>query len=331
MRSLLLVASLLVLASAAPALAQPEAAPAETMQQYTSAQELYKQGRYAAALPLFREVLGSLGSPNARLYLARCLRELGRLPEAYAEMATSAREASARAEQEPRFAQTAQAASEELAVLEAQIGRVELVLPERPAGLVLEFGGKSVEADRLGAPLPVAPGAVSVRATAPGRAPFEKVLSVGPGELVRVTVSLAPPAPPASRPVPPRPRAAPPAPAPADEGGGRPGLRVAGYVAAGVGVLGMGAFAVAGLMANSRFAEIERECGGKQCTDPAYATRIDEGETLDAIANAGLGVGLAGLAAGGTMILIGSLGGSADGARQAPAHGGLWLGLRAGF
>ena len=102
------------------------------------------------------------------------------------------------------------------------------------------------------------------------------------------------------------PEAAPPPPAAAPatvmRGGG---ARIAGFVTLGVGAAGMATFAAAGLMANGRYKEISDACGGKRCTDPSFADKIDGGRRLDIIANVGLGVGIAGLAVGTLLVALG--------------------------
>ena len=56
---------------------------------------LYDAKHYAEALTAFRASHDVVKSPNTRLMIARCLRELGRLGEAYAETAATIAEAEA--------------------------------------------------------------------------------------------------------------------------------------------------------------------------------------------------------------------------------------------
>jgi hypothetical protein len=95
---------------------------------------------------------------------------------------------------------------------------------------------------------------------------------------------------------------APPGDTGAQSGGG---VRIAGFVIAGIGVAGMAVFGITGMMARSRFATLEEECGGKRCADPKYADVVDSGMTLTTVANIGLIAGAAGIAGGGLMILLG--------------------------
>src|SRR5437868_6752686 len=94
-RPLLMIASALALAVLTqPALSQPDAKQGGVDRvRFKAAQQLYDKGDFAGALALFRDVMGINGSPNARLYAARCLRELGRLPEAYEELTIAIRDA----------------------------------------------------------------------------------------------------------------------------------------------------------------------------------------------------------------------------------------------
>ncbi|HLM73202.1 MAG TPA: tetratricopeptide repeat protein, partial [Polyangiaceae bacterium] len=74
--------------------------------------------------------------------------------------------------------------------------------------------------------------------------------------------------------------------------------------AVGVGVAGFATFGVAGLMAESKYDTLKDECRGR-CTDPKYASVVDMGKALDAAANIGLAAGIAGLAGGAALILVG--------------------------
>src|SRR6185295_6729818 len=79
--------ALAIASAGVPAAAQKE--PPQTAAQkaqFKNAQRLFTKGDHAAALLEFKKIFEETGSPNARLYVARCLKELGRLPEAYDEL-----------------------------------------------------------------------------------------------------------------------------------------------------------------------------------------------------------------------------------------------------
>jgi hypothetical protein len=98
--------------------------------------------------------------------------------------------------------------------------------------------------------------------------------------------------------------AAPPtAPAPVDDGSG---LRTAGYVAGGVGLVGLALFAIAGLGAKNAYDKLDADCGSDGCTDEAHRSDIEGGRMLQTAANIGLATGLTGLGVGATLMVLGS-------------------------
>jgi hypothetical protein len=287
-----------ILFSASPAFAQVDAKA-----EFNDAQKLFDAGRQADALPHFRKAFAASNSPNARLMIARCLVALGKTAEAYEEMATTTREAAARADTDPKYARTRDAAAAELAVLERRVGKLVVALADPGAGATVTLDGAPLGADRLGIPIAVQPGTLTIEATHAGDAPVRREIAVGAGETKTVAIAFTSAASAASAagPVSTTPKPAPPVDAPTHGGG----VRVAGFFVAGLGVAGMGAFVGAGLAAKSKFSSVEAACGGVRCTDPKYGGVIDSGKTLQALANAGLGVGVAGIVAGTLMIALG--------------------------
>ncbi len=293
---------------------------------YLTAQEHYRAQRYTEALPLFRKLAREQHSPNARLYLARSLRQVGRLPEAHNEMRETVRAAAARAKTESRFAATRNAARRELAELEARVGFVTLYLAGTPRGLVVELNGVPVPPNRFSAQTAVLPGTVRIRADAPGFVGYRRKISVAAGTTQNIAIALTPVVlapPPAPGPAPaPAPTALPaplpqpvepPTPLPTrptepaepepDPGGGN-GMLVGGVVAIGLAALtGIGA-GVTRKMAGDRYDEIVEACGDQPCADPSYDEDIDSGEALDIASHASLGVAGLALLTGGVLITI---------------------------
>jgi hypothetical protein len=76
---------------------------------FTRAREQYGAGKLEEALASFKASLDVVASPNTRLYVARCLRELGRLAPAYVEYQHTADDAKSDA----RYDKTRAAAIEE--------------------------------------------------------------------------------------------------------------------------------------------------------------------------------------------------------------------------
>jgi hypothetical protein len=287
---------------------------AQAQLRFARGRELFLARSYEQALAEFRAANALVASPNTRLYIARCLRELGRFAEAYVEFLRAAGEASDRATSEPRYAATRDTARTEASALTSRFGRLTVRVPHPPEGVSVTVGGAAVPSAGWDVPTPVDPGTVEIVATAPGRQAFRERVEVRAGQDVETTIEL-PIDPNATVPV-----ATPaPAPLPAPEGrapapsvpvpprtervvtGG--GVRVAGFFVAGVGVAGAVGFGIFGTLAQNRYDDLRSYCGGP--CDPSLASQIDEGERYALLANVSLGVGIAGLVAGAVMIAVG--------------------------
>jgi hypothetical protein len=288
----------------------------EAQEEFAAGQRLFDQKRFAEALVRFRKAYELSASPNAHLMVARSLLGAGRTAEAYEEMAATLREATSRAEAEPKYVQTRDAAAAELALLEGRVGKVIVVLVEPGEGVAVVLNGAPLPPQRVGVPIAVDPGSVAVAAERSGKPVVRRDVSIRAGETKTVAISFVERAPAGGEPIarreviPPRAAAAP---------GGSALLRSLGYGAAGVGVAGIATFGVAWSMAESRFSTLEKECGGRRCTGSKYTSVVDMGRALDTAANIGLAAGLAGLAGGTALIFIG--GGSSP--RRTPASIGV--------
>ncbi len=273
---------------AVPAEGAPEA---DAEARFFEGQRLYEAGDYVGALEPLRASYALVKSPNSHLYVARCLRGLGRLVEAYDEYGAVVLEAGERAGDAAKYAATQRAASEERAALRAQLAFVTLSPPPAVRGVTITLGGEVVEAGRYEREIVVHPGTLAVRADAPGRRPFDAALSLKPGDSLRVAIALPLLPPPASAP-----RAAEP-----DRHLAPPGpLAIA---AAGVGVGGLVTWGVLGVVASSRHDELATRCRGR-CPSSLQGD-IDAGRRESFVSGAGLVVGLVGLAGGGALWALG--------------------------
>jgi len=312
-----LLLGLAATAAVSPAGAAPPSGAETTgpARRFAAAQKLFEAGAYTPAYEEFKALSTETGSPNATLYTGLCLRELGRLPEAYEVLARALRDATAKAAQEPQYAQTRNTAAADLALLEPRIGKLVVAVADPPPGLSVTLDGRALSPEQLGVPVVAAVGEVVVRMTAPGRVDVERRLTLRGGETSTVTVALV------SRPgatvppgvvvEPPRPATPPPS--------RFSGARVGGFVSLGVGVAGMATFAAAGVLSNQRYSSVYAACGGTHCTDPTYAAQIDGGRHLDVAADVGLGIGLAGLVGGALLVAFGGPRGHGGEDPHAPA------------
>ncbi len=157
----------------APALAGEQMSAAQAKKEFARATALYKKNRFDEALPKFEKLVAATDSPNARLYVARCLRELGKLPAAYEAMTQTMRFADAKARTDSYYADTRSAAAAERAALESKIVRVVVALADPPKDLEIELNGNALPRDRLGDTIAIEPGRLVVRASAPGFSTFE--------------------------------------------------------------------------------------------------------------------------------------------------------------
>ncbi len=324
-----LVAGLWLATLLAPAPASAEQPPApvsaereqELVKLFNTAQEHYDQKRYTEALPLFEQVAAELDSPNAMLYVARCLREMGRSVEAYETMQRTLERARLRAATEPRFVKTRDAAQAELAELTHRVGRVTVTVSLAPPGTEIDVAGKTVPADQV---VVVRPGGVRIDVRAPGRPPIRRDLDVQAGSEKSVVIDLSAPPPGAAPQPPPEPR-----PQPRREGGA---VRIAGFGVLGLGVAGWVTLIVGGVLSNDRFGEVEARCNQARCTTQADQDLIDDGRNLELAANIGLAVGAAATVAGTFMVIFG---GETDapvvGVQASPVPGGAYLGVTGSF
>jgi len=281
-------------AGAAPGAAKPvSAAKDPVVELFNSGNKLFGEKKYDAALILFRNAYEQSQSPNAHLMIGKCLLAQNRLPEAYEEFSATLREAGKRAETEPKYADTRDAAATELAPLETKIGKVVVSFVDAPAEARVRIGGTEVAKDKLGTPIAVMPGTIEIVAEGLAQGTVTRREDIKGGETKTVVLSNEKPlkGPLTDKPI-----------AEATTGGV---LRKVGFGALGLGAVGMGLFAIGGIQSNAKFATLEQECGKTRCTDPKYADIIDSGKTLDLVANIGLGIGIAGIVAGTVLVIVG--------------------------
>ncbi|MFO0560600.1 MAG: hypothetical protein U0269_21475 [Polyangiales bacterium] len=283
--------------------------------------ELFVANDFNGALTEFRAANQLVGSPNTRLYIARCLRGLGRLGEAYIEFQRAGAEAADRAVNEPRYAASRDAARQEMDAIRPQIGNLTIHAPHAPEGLEVRVAGTVIPTAMMDVAMPTTPGSVEVTATAPGRLPFRQEATVRASATTELSVEMrvdpnyVPPTNNSNNAntnsntstnnqtggneTPPTPRLV-----RVSEGGG---ARIGGFVVAAVGLGGLGAFIGFGTMANSRFASLQGVCGTNgPCPDTAaHRANIDEGEMFQTAANVGLIAGGVALVAGTVMIIVG--------------------------
>jgi hypothetical protein len=302
----------------------------EAQTHFGRGRDLYAAKRFDEAAAEFERSYAIVASPNALFFLARCDRERGKLVAAYAELGRTAAEAREHAADDPRYAKTAQAASEERDAIAPQLGFVTVTVTGGSADTTVTVAGAKFPRAALGEPVPVMPGGTEVVVETPGKAPLRRSVVLAAGEKKAVgfdagTVDLATREP-AS------------VPSAAGQGLAQPGpeapprhsgLRTWSYVSAGVAVAGIATFAVAGSLSNSAYSDLKTQCGGPcPAGDASNRDEINRGKMEQTLANVGLVVGLVGAAAAVTLFVV-SVPTRSD--KVAAVVGPTWVGLRGDF
>ena len=281
---------------------------AATKEQKESAQshflrgkELYGQNKFDAALAEFNASLDVVSSPNTRLYLARCLREMNKPVQAYAEFGRTATEARELAKSDSRYEKAAEAAEQDQKALEPKIGLVSVNVQRANASTTLRVGGEDVRREAWDKPVAVNPGSAEVVAETPGRPAARTSVTVAAGAKESVTVDAdaeGTPAPVATKPDSTEKTVTVTTPSE------RAGLRPYAYVAGGIALAGLATFTVAGLLANGTYSDLEQACGGERACPPGHEDEISSGKTQQTIANVGLVVFVLGAAGAVTLWVL---------------------------
>jgi hypothetical protein len=182
-------------------------------------------------------------------------------------------------------------AKERAAALDKRLPRLTVRVSPGSSGARVEIDGVLVPPSEAGKPQPVDPGAHKVVVTS-GASAGDAAVTVAEGERREVTVTLA---------------------SAAGGGDGGPsaaepgsGLRTAGFIAAGVGALGLAVFGVTAGLLSSRSATVEAQCDAqKQCSQEGFDA-AESGKALVPVNTAAMIIGIAGVTAGVTLLVVGS-------------------------
>jgi hypothetical protein len=321
-RSLLTLCALqggLLVAPCASAAAVP---PTEaTVEQKQAAIDHFRAGKeaieskdWARAVSEFRASLALVESPNARLELARALRDSDDLPDAWDEYGRAIDSATKLLAKEVRYTRTAEAATEEQRELQARLAFFVVSVVGAPEGSTLKVGGRVVPSEQWTKPVAAPAGPVDVLlADSKGVELVHKTVDVSVGQTSQVALEV-----PAIGGPPGRQGASLAAgddekPEGTDQTLPRSDLAVASpsnlrpfsYLAAGIGVAGLAAFGVFGLMSNSTYSDLKSACpastGG---CPPGKQSEISAGRTEQTVANVGLVLGLLGATVGVTLFIF---------------------------
>lgn len=300
----------------------------QAQQKFVRGKDLYAQKKYEAALEQFRGSMEIVASPNARLFAARCLREMGRTVEAYVEFGRTAVEAKELASQDSRYAKTGESATAERKDLEPKLGFVTITVEHATDATTLKIGGEEERRAAWGEPAPLKPGTTEIVVETPGLPPVSKTVTVAAGEKTTLTVDAGGGGSTVS--VGTEPKEA----TPSQTSSGGSDLKPYAYIAGGVGVAGLATFAIFGAMASHRYSTLKSECPTGTCP-PSRNDEISGGKTMQTVANIGLVVGIVGVATGVTLFVLSGPSKSGKDAAAAPhtevVAGPTWIGLSGAF
>lgn len=273
--------------------------------------QAFQEERWADAVDLFTRAESLVHAPTHLLFLARAHQRLGQL--------VSAREAYLKLSREviaptaPRAFHDAQAAAKrELPALEPKIPTLKIQIQGadgKPVSVTID--GKALPPALVGAANPTDPGTHRVQASALGLAagPVVVELKEGARETLALQLKASTGAEPTA-PLPTSPSAEPAVvagtPPPAADEATSPssvnGLRIASYVAMGVGVVGLGAGTYFGLQSKSKREEANDICPNAKRCPVSERGRVD---ALDDDSGAAQGRALIGFIAGGVGVAAG--------------------------
>lgn len=254
-------------------------------------------GRFEDAVNSFKRSYDIVASPNSRLMLGRALVKVNRLVEAYQSFEETMSQATELAASQKKYQKTAESAKKELEDLKSELAFVTVI-----PGTEVSLGGRRLTAAEWGRPQPVMPGTVTIEIkSADGRA-REKELKLEPGLTKVLTADLtATGSYRAKR-----------GKADEKEDGGEAGegsspagafsRKQVGYVAGGVGALGIVSFLGLKIMAESVFGDPKKDCDGAVCSKTDLTNAQSKG-TLEGMSYVSLVVGVAGLGAGAYLVL----------------------------
>jgi hypothetical protein len=264
--------------------------------------EAFNAGDYETALALFRRAYALFPAPTIGLYEARALEKLGLLIEAV-EVYSKLTRLPVTQSAPLQFAEAIDAAREEGEGLRSRIPMLTLELrgvrSDDPS-VAVTVNGRAVNASELGRGQNINPGTYHIVSTVGGvqRASADVTLMPGQSRRVELNVDAAPMAP--------LPQTDPSAAMSLETGSGSriPGLA---YVAGGIGLAGVTAGVITGLLANDHYADAEEQCESGRCeAGTPGPDAVDAFRTWRMVSSVSYGVGAAGIAAGVVLWLTAS-------------------------
>jgi len=310
---------------AATANAQTDEARAGARAAATQGLKALQDGRYQDAVDLCTRAESLMHAPTHLLLIARAQTKLGHLveaQEAYIKIERDHLDPKA-----PRaFVDAQAAASDEAAALAPRVPSMKVTVEgAAPADVQLTLDGAPFPAALVGMASPINPGSHTFQATSPSATADPVTVTIAEGARENVTMTMKPIATPEASSATPTPNDTPSLDEPASS---HSGLRVAGWIGLGIGVVGLAAGTVFVVKNHSDRNDANGLCGPKGCPDSqrAQITAFDhDATTAGTFSWISYGVGAAGIVGGAAMLWL------SHGKPMTPQSGQVipWFGARA--
>jgi hypothetical protein len=267
---------------------------------------LFDAGQFDQALKAFKDAHAVVKSAGTSLMIARTQQNLGDLLAAREHYRAALAEAEAGSAHDSQQGDTAKIAQTELDELEGILAKLTIKLIHAPEGTRVSIDDAAIDPAALQEPLILPPGQVTVVATAPDGTEVSRQVSLNAGQSTSVDLPFLQKDGAGFASAEPSPDIEPDASTDTRvESSTSGGSHTLAYIAGGVGIAGLAAFGVFGVMSNSKFDSLEDACAEDRC--PASRREdADAGKRYQTFANIGLVVGAVGIGTAAALLLFGS-------------------------
>jgi len=270
---------------------------------YQEGVKAMNSGEHEQAVAKFRESYNIVASPNSQLMLGRALMKLNRLMDAYRELEQAVKRATDLAATQVKYQKTAESAKREMEDLRGELAFVT-VLP----GTEVILGGRKLSAADWGKPQPMMPGRTKVEIVASDGRTREKNIRLDPGMNKVLTADFSSSSSRVSRGEDSDKEEAETREESSSSSAPLTSRRNLGYIAGGVGLVGIAGFAATALYANSTFGDPADDCSEqgtsttrKLCSKTDLGNAEAKGRMMGA-SYVMLGIGVLGIGAGTYLI-----------------------------
>jgi hypothetical protein len=261
----------------------------------TQGAQAFEAGDYAQASDFFRRAHELVPAPSIALLQARSLAKLGQLLEAIDIYEQTAR-FKLPDDAPEAYLQAVETARNEMEDVRRRLPRLKVVLIGASSNepVQVSMDDKPTPTALLGVERPIDPGQHRLEARVGGQLRASRELGIVEGQIYQVDLDVRPPAPPPAPVV---------AQAPATENQPHSWQKTGGYVALGVGALGLGIGTYTGIVALSRKSDLDSVC--KPSCPPSSAEDIDSFRANRTVSYVSFGVGIAAAATGVALLVLG--------------------------